>query len=77
MSECFWTGKTILKAQIMQWFHAIVALETKCACVKLPCNYQSFENEPMDTSVETIIQLFDYSVGMTLFNSLTHYLNSR
>ena len=24
-----------------------------------------------------IIRLFDYSVGMTLFDSLTHYLNNR
>ena len=28
-------------------------------------------------SAETIILLFDYSVGMTLFNSLPHYLNNR
>ena len=29
------------------------------------------------TSAETIIRLFDYLVGMTLFNLLTHYFNSR
>ena len=28
-------------------------------------------------SAETIIRLFDYSVGMTLFDSLTHYSNNR
>ena len=27
-------------------------------------------------SAETIIQLFDYSVGLTLFDSLTHYSNN-
>ena len=26
---------------------------------------------------ETFIELFDYSVGMTLFDSLTHYSNNR
>ena len=31
----------------------------------------------VSTSAETIIWLFDYSVGMTLFDSLPRYLNNR
>ena len=30
----------------------------------------------ISTSAETIIRLFDYSVGMTLFDLLPHYLNN-
>ena len=35
------------------------------------------EQHIVRTSAETIIRLFDYSVGMTLFDSLTHYSNNR
>ena len=33
-------------------------------------------SQDIHTSAETIIQLFDYSVGITLFDSFTHYSNN-
>ena len=55
--------------------------------IEATCMYQVFtcftpisclpENLLYFTSAETVIRLFDYLVGMTLFNLLTHYFNSR